>query len=110
MSQAEPYDLALQLLRTQTRAAIERVFDAGLWTARELTHLGAHIVGLAPLTCPPGVPHDECRAAMQKVADHLERTGEDILNLLRDRLRSALSGTPEEEWLRKRLDDLGRTP
>src|SRR5437899_1505345 len=37
MSQAKPYDLALQLLRTQTRAAIERVLDAGLWTARELT-------------------------------------------------------------------------
>jgi len=108
MSQAEPDDLALQLLKIQTHAAPERIFDAGFWMARELTQLGAHVVGMAPLTCPPGVPPDEGRAAMQKVADHLERTGDDILNLLRDRLRSALSGTPEEEWLRKRLDDLGR--
>jgi sugar phosphate isomerase/epimerase len=108
MSQAEPYDLALQLLHTQTRAAIERIFDAGLWTARELAHLGAHVVGMAPLTCPPDVPPDECRAAVQKVADQLERTGRDILDLLGDRL--LISNLTDEEWLRKRLDDLGRAP
>ena len=111
MSQAGSDALALQLLRTQTRVAVDRIFDAGFRTARELNHLGAHVVGMAPLTCPPGVPPDECRAAMQKVADHLNRTGEDIINLLRDRLLSALAGnSPEEEWLRKRPDDLGRAP
>ena len=114
MSHAEPGvpdPLALQLLRAQTRAAVDRILDAGLLTARELNQLGAHLVGMAPLTCPPGHPPDECRAAMQKVADHLDRTGENVLDLLSDRLLSALSGdSPEEEWLRKRLDDLGRTP
>ena len=106
MSQTEPDDLALQLLRTQTRAAVERIFDAGLWAGRELINLGAHIVGMAPLTCPPGVPPDECRAAMQKVADQLARTGDDILKLLGNRLLA--SSLTDEEWLRKRLDDLGR--
>ena len=70
MSQAEPNAVALKLLRAQTRAAVDRIFNAGGWTAGELSQLGAHLVGMAPLACPPGMPPDECRAAMQTAADY----------------------------------------